>query len=178
MLNASPCSRQLKLRMARTGVSLTLANSMTRRRSSRMTHAPASIDVKFLTTARQAGNLSWALNELAELRERRFSYRQRLWAEFVRPVPVLFGAVVVLETVAIMRRTLEATVELAGGPALCVGDDVVDVALGCSISITVQGGKRHVANDRDDTEKGLGMLLFGIVFTFSATTGTKRLTSP
>lgn len=53
-------------------------------------------DVKFLTTARQAGNLSWALKELAELRERRFSYRQRLWAEFVRPVPVLFGAVVVL----------------------------------------------------------------------------------
>ncbi len=53
-------------------------------------------DVKFLATARQAGNLSWALMELAELRERRFSYRQRLWAELLRPVPVMIGAVFVL----------------------------------------------------------------------------------
>jgi len=53
-------------------------------------------DLTFLTTARQAGNLEWALNELADLRERRVAYRQRVLCEFLRPVPVVIGGLIAL----------------------------------------------------------------------------------
>lgn len=56
----------------------------------------SSNDLTFLTTARQAGNLEWALSELAELRERRLAYRQHVLQEVLRPVPVIIGGLIVL----------------------------------------------------------------------------------
>lgn len=53
-------------------------------------------DLAFLTTARQAGNLEWALSELADLRERRLAYRQRVLCEFLRPVPIVIGGLITL----------------------------------------------------------------------------------
>ena len=53
-------------------------------------------DEQFLSSAQRVGNLGWALNELAEIRERRLSHWARFWLEAFRPVPVLIAGVVVL----------------------------------------------------------------------------------
>lgn len=52
-------------------------------------------DEQFLSSAQRVGNLGWALNELAEIRERRMSHRARFWLEVFRPIPVLIAGVVV-----------------------------------------------------------------------------------
>ncbi len=51
-------------------------------------------DLLFLTSAQQVGNVDWALNELAEIRDRRRSYRLQMLMEFVRPVPIVIGGII------------------------------------------------------------------------------------
>ncbi len=55
----------------------------------------SAADESFLASAQRVGNLGWALNELAEIRERRLTHWARFWLEAFRPVPVLIAGVLV-----------------------------------------------------------------------------------
>jgi type II secretory pathway component PulF len=58
-------------------------------------------DVGVLTAAQRAGNLAWALRELAETGERRWAYRLQVWSQLLFVLTMLvFGGVVFLLAVA------------------------------------------------------------------------------
>lgn len=52
-------------------------------------------DLQLVRSAGQVGNLSWALRELADLRERRFHHRVRLVFEYLQPIPTIVMGLVV-----------------------------------------------------------------------------------
>ena len=71
-------------------------------------------DEQFLSSAQRVGNLAWALNELAEIRERRLSHRCRFFLEAFRPVPVLIaGALVFFLVVAFFMPIVKLVNDLS-----------------------------------------------------------------
>jgi type II secretory pathway component PulF len=61
-----------------------------------------SIDVAVLKSAERAGNLAWALDEMADSTLRRIGYRMRLWLNICFPVVLLvFGLVVAFHVIGL-----------------------------------------------------------------------------
>lgn len=72
-------------------------------------------DAAVLTSARRAGNLDWALREMAESNERRIGYRLQLWLQFLFPMLVLgLGALVFVMAVAYFSPLVHLIERLAG----------------------------------------------------------------
>ena len=55
-----------------------------------------SSDAAVLKSAERAGNLAWALRELAESKERGFNYRFAVWLEIIEPLLLVIAGLVVL----------------------------------------------------------------------------------
>jgi type II secretory pathway component PulF len=72
-------------------------------------------DAGVLASAQRAGNLAWALRELAEAGERRFGYKLRFWLQFLYPLAVFgLGSLVFAFGVAYFAPLVRLIEVLAG----------------------------------------------------------------
>jgi type II secretory pathway component PulF len=72
-------------------------------------------DEAVLSSAQRAGNLAWALGEMADVNERRLGYRLQLWLQFLFPVLLTaIGVLVLVMAVAYFSPIVRLIQALSG----------------------------------------------------------------